>query len=69
MGLYPKGSPKWDNNFCKADADETEERKRAAEGVEVPEWDPVVGVIIHSSSSSIALLFADKLVASLNSLA
>lgn len=44
MGLYPKGSPKWDNNFCKAGEEETQERKKAAEGVVVPEWDPVVSL-------------------------
>ena len=38
-----QGSPKWDNNFCKADASETEEKAKKAGAVPVPQFDPVYG--------------------------
>ncbi|OCK77354.1 hypothetical protein K432DRAFT_428070 [Lepidopterella palustris CBS 459.81] len=43
LGLYPEGSPKWDNNFCKADAGETAEKARNACSVPIPQYDPVYG--------------------------
>ncbi|SMQ45243.1 unnamed protein product [Zymoseptoria tritici ST99CH_3D7] len=43
VGVYPKGSPKWDNNFCKADPDTTKEITAKTEGVPVPAFDPVYG--------------------------
>ncbi|SMY18959.1 unnamed protein product [Zymoseptoria tritici ST99CH_1A5] len=43
VGVYPKGSPKWDNNFCKTDLDTTKEIAAKTEGVPVPEFDPVFG--------------------------
>ncbi|KAK4989423.1 hypothetical protein LTR66_007073 [Elasticomyces elasticus] len=44
MGLYPEGSPHWDNNFCQADAGETAEKARNARGVPVPDHDPIFGL-------------------------
>lgn len=43
VGLYPKGSPHWDNNFCKAGEEETREKAENARNVPVPAWDPVFG--------------------------
>jgi len=43
VGLYPKGSPHWDNNFCKAGADETNEKAANARAVLLPESDPIFG--------------------------
>ncbi|KAF2864865.1 hypothetical protein BDV95DRAFT_588208 [Massariosphaeria phaeospora] len=43
VGLYPKGSPHWDNNFCKADAQETAEKAKVASSVPIPDYDPVYG--------------------------
>ncbi|SMR41610.1 unnamed protein product [Zymoseptoria tritici ST99CH_1E4] len=43
VGVYPKGSPKWDNNFCKTDSDTTREITAKTEGVPVPDFDPVYG--------------------------
>ena len=42
MGLYPKGAPKWNNNYCKADSDETKEKAEEAERIPIPEYDPIV---------------------------
>lgn len=59
IGVYPKvptptssvdgsyahpvqGSPKWKNEFCK-DQDRTQDLRSEAEGVFIPEWDPVMG--------------------------
>ena len=42
-GLYPKGSPRWDNNWCKAGPEETAEKAKTARAVPVPECDPVFG--------------------------
>ncbi|KAI9705865.1 MAG: hypothetical protein M1836_005271 [Candelina mexicana] len=39
-----QGSPPWDNNFCKAGPDETEEKARACRNVPLPDYDPVFGV-------------------------
>lgn len=44
VGLYPKGSPKWDNNFCKADSHETAQKAENARSVPIPHMDPVYGV-------------------------
>lgn len=44
MGLYPKGSPHYDNNFCKAGPEETEEKAKNAKAVPIPECDPIYGV-------------------------
>lgn len=38
-----KGSPKYDNNFCKAGKEETMMKAETARKVPVPEWDPVSG--------------------------
>lgn len=43
VGLYPKGSPHWDNNFCRADEEETREKAANARAVPVPEYDPITG--------------------------
>jgi len=43
VGLYPRGSPHWDNNFCKAGEDETKEKARNARAVPVPDSDPIFG--------------------------
>ena len=43
MGLYPKGSPHWNNNLCKAGPEETQMKAEEAEKVAVPEYDPIVG--------------------------
>jgi len=44
VGLYPKGSPHWDNNFCKAGEDETAQKAANARAVPIPDSDPVFGV-------------------------
>jgi len=41
--LCRQGSPHWDNNFCKAGPEETEEKAQTAKKVPIPEWDPVYG--------------------------
>ncbi|KAF2093368.1 hypothetical protein NA57DRAFT_61494 [Rhizodiscina lignyota] len=43
MGLYPKGSPKWDNNWCKAGPEETESKAQNARSVPIPQCDPLYG--------------------------
>ena len=43
VGLYPRGSPRWDNNYCKAGPEETAEKARVARAVPVPDADPVFG--------------------------
>jgi uncharacterized protein YjlB len=43
VGLYPKGSPHWDNNFCRANEEETREKAASARAVPVPEYDPITG--------------------------
>ncbi|KAK3710700.1 hypothetical protein LTR37_010119 [Vermiconidia calcicola] len=43
MGLYPKGAPKWSNNFCKDGVEETERKTEQARSIPVPEWDPIHG--------------------------
>ncbi|EPE30557.1 RmlC-like cupin [Glarea lozoyensis ATCC 20868] len=43
VGLYPKGSPHWDNNFCKAGLEETIEKEINARAVPIPPSDPVFG--------------------------
>jgi len=43
VGLYPKGSPHWDNNMCKADPEETAEKATNARYVPIPDFDPVFG--------------------------
>lgn len=44
VGLYPQGSPHYDNNFCKAGEEETREKAANTRKVPVPEWDPFFGV-------------------------
>ncbi|KAI5359437.1 hypothetical protein Slin14017_G103390 [Septoria linicola] len=44
VGLYPKGAPHWDNNYCKAGSSETEAKKQAAEQVPLPDYDPIYGL-------------------------
>ncbi|KAL9115987.1 MAG: hypothetical protein Q9227_000355 [Pyrenula ochraceoflavens] len=43
VGLYPEGSPHYDNNFCKAGEQETIEKAKIASEVPIPENDPVFG--------------------------
>ncbi|ORX93203.1 hypothetical protein BCR34DRAFT_500097 [Clohesyomyces aquaticus] len=43
VGLYPEGSPHWDNNFCKAGTEETEKKASIAGAVPIPAEDPVYG--------------------------
>lgn len=43
VGLYPRGSPHWDNSFCHADQGETGEKAANARAVPVPECDPITG--------------------------
>ncbi|GAB7353934.1 hypothetical protein MBLNU459_g4541t2 [Dothideomycetes sp. NU459] len=43
IGVYPKGSPHWDNNFCKADEQETVEKASVARKVPIPDSDPIFG--------------------------
>ena len=43
VGLYPRGSPKYDNNFGKVGPEETEKKGRVARNVPIPESDPVNG--------------------------
>jgi uncharacterized protein YjlB len=38
-----QGSPKYDNNFCKAGAEETRKKAETARNVPIPEWDPICG--------------------------
>ncbi|KAF2223473.1 hypothetical protein BDZ85DRAFT_261644 [Elsinoe ampelina] len=44
IGVYPRGSPHWDNNWCKADAQETHEKAITASSLPVPATDPVHGI-------------------------
>ncbi|CZT04318.1 uncharacterized protein RAG0_10818 [Rhynchosporium agropyri] len=44
VGLYPEGSPRWDNNFCKADEDETSQKVANARAVPIPDSDPIFGI-------------------------
>lgn len=39
-----QGSPHWDNNFCKADEQETKAKAGNAMNVPIPEMDPIFGV-------------------------
>ena len=41
---WVQGSPKYDNNFCKAGVEETRVKAEVARGVPVPGWDVVNGV-------------------------
>ncbi|KAF5540759.1 hypothetical protein FMEXI_8255 [Fusarium mexicanum] len=42
VGVYPKDSPKWKNEYCR-DADKCAIFRDEAETVVVPDWDPVKG--------------------------
>ncbi|KAF7563910.1 hypothetical protein G7046_g217 [Stylonectria norvegica] len=42
IGVYPKGSQKWKNEFCR-DQERCQPLKEEAEAVQVPEWDPIRG--------------------------
>ncbi|KAG9234895.1 hypothetical protein BJ875DRAFT_289642 [Amylocarpus encephaloides] len=44
VGLYPKGSPRWDNNFCKAGEEETRTKEANARAVPIPDSDPIFGI-------------------------
>ncbi|KAH8779008.1 hypothetical protein BGZ57DRAFT_761020 [Hyaloscypha finlandica] len=44
VGLYPKGSPHWDNNFCTADEQDTKQKTENTRAVPVPDYDPIFGV-------------------------
>jgi hypothetical protein len=41
---YLQGSPKWDNNFCKADPEETHQKALNAQKVPLPAEDPIYGI-------------------------
>ncbi|PSK34304.1 hypothetical protein B9Z65_8630 [Elsinoe australis] len=43
IGVYPQGSPHWDNNWCRVDAEETHEKSLTAEQIPIPSTDPVYG--------------------------
>lgn len=43
VGLYPRGSPKWDNNWCKANEHETSLKAEQAKRVPIPDYDPIYG--------------------------
>ena len=43
VGLYPKGSPHYDNNWCKADSNETAAKAANARAVPLPDFDPIYG--------------------------
>lgn len=38
-----KGSPHWDNNFCRAGPEETKQKEKNARAVPLPECDPIFG--------------------------
>jgi uncharacterized protein YjlB len=38
-----QGSPHWDNNFCKAGEEETNQKAANARAVPIPDSDPVFG--------------------------
>jgi len=40
---FIKGSPHWDNNFCKAGEEETAEKASNARAVPIPDCDPIFG--------------------------
>ena len=42
--IVQQGSSHWDNNFCKADSAETQEKARNAKAVPIPEHDPISGL-------------------------
>jgi hypothetical protein len=42
-----QGSPHWDNNWCKASPEETQEKAEQAKEVPVPEHDPIFGLGGH----------------------
>ncbi|KAF4548066.1 Hypothetical protein D9617_32g091860 [Elsinoe fawcettii] len=44
IGVYPKGSPHWDNNWCKADVQETQQKASVASTFPIPPSDPVHGI-------------------------
>ncbi|GAB7353935.1 hypothetical protein MBLNU459_g4541t1 [Dothideomycetes sp. NU459] len=41
--IVQPGSPHWDNNFCKADEQETVEKASVARKVPIPDSDPIFG--------------------------
>ncbi|KAH6972347.1 hypothetical protein BKA56DRAFT_635379 [Ilyonectria sp. MPI-CAGE-AT-0026] len=43
LGVYPKGSQKWKNEWCK-DGGRCSSLREEAESVPTPEWDPVHGL-------------------------
>ncbi|KAF2193524.1 hypothetical protein K469DRAFT_691090 [Zopfia rhizophila CBS 207.26] len=43
IGLYPKGSPAWDMNYCKETPEETKVKAVDCSKVPVPDLDPVFG--------------------------
>jgi len=44
VAVYPKGSPHWDNNWCKAGPSWTNAKAAKARAVPVPDQDPVFGL-------------------------
>ncbi|CZT25281.1 uncharacterized protein RCC_11009 [Ramularia collo-cygni] len=43
VGLYPKGSPHWDNNHCNDDLEVTNAKRELAGSVLIPDYDPIYG--------------------------
>ncbi|KAF1353734.1 hypothetical protein BDV97DRAFT_375643 [Delphinella strobiligena] len=43
LGVYPKHSPKWDNNFCNVSAEETNQKAIVAHSIAIPDSDPIYG--------------------------
>jgi uncharacterized protein YjlB len=45
--LLVQGSPHWDNNWCKASPEETQEKANQARQVPIPQHDPIFGLNGH----------------------
>ena len=41
--MIVQGAPKWNNNWCKADQDETRAKAEEASTIPLPESDPIYG--------------------------
>lgn len=39
-----QGSPKWNNNYCQADPEETKAKADEARQVAIPNYDPIVSI-------------------------
>jgi uncharacterized protein YjlB len=51
-----QGSPRWDNNWCKASPEETQQKAERARQVPVPQHDPIVGLNGHLPQLWVAAL-------------